>query len=128
MPTVLQRASRLAMSRSLTLTFPGDPKPAPRPRFGQGVTYMPKNYTAYKEALAWAFKAKIKKPMEGSIIIVLDFYRRTRGKVDVDNLAKTVMDAGNGVAWVDDSQIVELHSSKFLGCANPCTEIRLEEL
>ena len=29
-------------------------------------------------------------------------------KVDVDNLAKAVMDALNGVAWGDDSQVVKI--------------------
>ena len=116
--------------RTITLTFDGDPIPAPRPRFGQGRTYMPSRYTAYKLALAWAFKAKMgrRKPMRGSIILVLDFYRKTRGKVDLDNLAKTVMDAGNGVVWEDDSQIIDKHTRKFLGCAEPRTEIRLEEV
>lgn len=31
---------------------------------------------------------------------------------DVDNLAKSVLDALNGVAWEDDSQIVRLSTSK----------------
>ena len=33
-------------------------------------------------------------------------------KPDVDNLAKTVLDALNGVAWADDAQVVELHCVK----------------
>ncbi len=31
---------------------------------------------------------------------------------DIDNLIKSVLDALNGVAWVDDSQIVRLSASK----------------
>ena len=118
------------MPRSITLTFDGDPVPAPRPRFGQGATYMPARYIAYKEALAWAFKAKMgrRKPMRGPIILVLDFYRKNRTRVDLDNLEKTVLDAGGGVVWEDDSQIIDLHSRKFLGCDEPRTEISLEEV
>ena len=116
--------------RSITFTFDGDPVPAPRPRFGQGGTYMPARYTAYKLALAWAFKAEMKrrKPMYCAISITLDFYRKNHRKVDLDNLEKTVMDAGTGVVWLDDSQIVEKHTKKFLGCDEPRTEIRLEEV
>ena len=33
-------------------------------------------------------------------------------KPDVDNFAKAVMDACNGVLYVDDSQVVDLHVSK----------------
>ncbi|KKL26395.1 hypothetical protein LCGC14_2395750 [marine sediment metagenome] len=118
------------MPRSITLSLPGDPVPAPRPRFGQGGTYMPERYTDYKLGLAWAFKAEMgrKKPMRGPLIIVLNFYRKTRGKVDIDNLEKTVLDAGNGVVWEDDSQIVEMHSRKVLGCADPRVEVMLEEI
>jgi Holliday junction resolvase RusA-like endonuclease len=34
------------------------------------------------------------------------------GKPDIDNLAKTVMDALNGIAYRDDSQVVQLAISK----------------
>lgn len=33
-------------------------------------------------------------------------------KPDVDNIVKSVMDALNGVAWVDDKQVVVLHAEK----------------
>ena len=118
------------MSRPIKFTFPGDPVPAPRPRFGQGRTYMPAGYTDYKEGLAWAFKAEMKrrKPMRGPIVLVLEFHRKNRRRVDLDNLAKTVMDAGNGVVWEDDSQVFDKHTRKVLGCADPRVEVTLEEV
>jgi Holliday junction resolvase RusA-like endonuclease len=36
-------------------------------------------------------------------------------KPDIDNLLKTIMDAGNEVLWKDDSQVVELHARKAYG-------------
>ena len=36
------------------------------------------------------------------------------GKPDADNIAKAVCDAGNGVLWVDDAQVVELHVTRFV--------------
>lgn len=43
-------------------------------------------------------------------------------KNDVDNVCKLVMDALNGVAYADDSQIVELHGIKYWA-EEPRTEI-----
>ncbi len=40
---------------------------------------------------------------------------RPTGRPDVDNLAKGVMDALNGIAYADDSQIVRLTASKHYG-------------
>jgi Holliday junction resolvase RusA-like endonuclease len=34
---------------------------------------------------------------------------------DVDNVAKAVLDAANGVLWVDDRQVVQLQISKLIG-------------
>jgi Holliday junction resolvase RusA-like endonuclease len=45
-------------------------------------------------------------------------------KCDVDNLAKGVLDALNGVAFADDSQIVELHVTKSYGDVGR-TEVKL---
>ena len=116
------------MPTTITLRFAGDPMPAPRPRFGKGVTYMAVKYTAYKEVLGWAFREQLKKPLEGPLALTLDFYRRTRQRCDLDNLEKTVLDAGSNVAWVDDAQIIDMHSRKFLGCADPRTEVTLTEV
>lgn len=37
---------------------------------------------------------------------------RPTTKPDADNVAKAIADACNGVVWVDDAQVVELHVSK----------------
>lgn len=33
---------------------------------------------------------------------------------DVDNIAKAVLDAGNGVLWLDDAQVVQLEIGKMI--------------
>lgn len=45
---------------------------------------------------------------------------------DIDNLMKAIQDALNGVAYVDDKQIVEEHSYKWYS-EKPRVEIELEE-
>ena len=37
---------------------------------------------------------------------------RPTTKPDADNVAKAISDACNGIVWVDDAQVVELHVSK----------------
>ena len=37
---------------------------------------------------------------------------RPTTKPDADNVAKVIADACNGIVWVDDAQVVELHVSK----------------
>lgn len=48
-------------------------------------------------------------------------------KNDIDNLVKTVADAGNGVIYEDDSQIVEVVASKYWS-EHPRTEIYITRL
>lgn len=59
----------------------------------------------------------------GNIQLYVSMYRFSRQMVDLDNLMKHLQDAGNGLLWVDDSQItgygrVEL----FVDRDNPRTE------
>lgn len=48
-------------------------------------------------------------------------------KPDLDNEAKSVLDACNGILYKDDSQIVDLSVSKFYS-EEPRVEIRVEEI
>lgn len=49
------------------------------------------------------------------------------GKPDIDNLAKTVMDAINGVVYADDAQVVMIAASKRYrtDCEAPMTTVRV---
>lgn len=48
-------------------------------------------------------------------------------KPDVDNYIKSVFDGLNQVIWKDDSQVVDLHVSKFYS-ENPRIEVEIREL
>ncbi|MDE5977460.1 MAG: RusA family crossover junction endodeoxyribonuclease, partial [Turicibacter sp.] len=48
-------------------------------------------------------------------------------KPDADNIAKSVLDALNGIAYVDDKQIVKLMVDKWYG-EEPCVHVKLIEL
>lgn len=44
---------------------------------------------------------------------------------DADNIAKAVMDAGNGVLWLDDGQIAALRVEKWIGAQGEAPYVRL---
>ena len=43
-----------------------------------------------------------------------DFLWATKSRQDVDNISKTILDALNGVAWLDDRQVVDLEIHKVI--------------
>ena len=53
--------------------------------------------------------------------------REIPGKPDLDNVAKAVLDACNGVAYIDDKQVVRLTVSKRYG-ASPGIEVHMYEV
>lgn len=106
----------------------------PRPRhMRNGHTYMPSEYTAYKRRIAEAYLAAGGADMGGApVALTIDVMRELPGsrprrvgaeadtvRPDVDNIAKGVMDALNGVAYGDDSQVVSLSVIKCDRTRNP---------
>ena len=109
-----------------------EPLPQPRPRFSRfGGVYFPKTFTEYKAKISKAAVKAMdnKPPMTGEITAKLKFFRKykrnSRRYGDCDNLSKAVLDALNGICYVDDSQIVEVTSVKETDKAKPRIEIEL---
>lgn len=109
----------------MRLTLNKRPFPKERPRSTKsGVIYTPrKTKQAEKEiADAWRDTFGDRPPFEGPVSIRLDLYDdlaiidvkaivgadKSKLRGDIDNYAKTILDALNGVAFVDDRQIQEL--------------------
>lgn len=104
---------------------------AARPRVTGFGTYLPKKTKDYRKKIQDAFIAScggrvapIAKPNPVGVEIYI--YRalpKSRPKKmlseidvfkpDVDNVSKNVLDALNGLAWEDDSQVTCLHIEKF---------------
>lgn len=79
-------------------------------------------------------------PFRKPLSVVIDFYfsrprsrkheRYHTTRPDLDNLAKLVLDCGNGIIWEDDKQIVHLSVSKHY-CSSegqPGFQIEVEEI
>ena len=117
--------------KKFNITIPITPVPKARPRFTRyGHTYTPKKTADYEKAIAEYWRQATNGFMydkEQALIVNLVFGLpipkstsksktelmangtiRPLKKPDVDNLAKAVMDGLNGVAWVDDSQVVRV--------------------
>lgn len=107
------------------IDLPLDPIPCPRPKVSRyGGAYYPAKYSRWKAAAAkllpaCLFNAGIVRELAGPLIVSLVLRvtrpkasKLTHPKPDVDNYAKSVMDACNGLAWEDDSQVVRLEVSK----------------
>ena len=104
------------------IVIPWPPRSKGRPRMTKsGHTYTPPETRKAEEAIRAAFKEAMPNwtPLEGPIEVAIFMHdsklrislrttgdyesRKLRG--DIDNYGKLVLDALNGVAWVDDRQI-----------------------
>ncbi|MBR5276802.1 MAG: RusA family crossover junction endodeoxyribonuclease [Bacteroidaceae bacterium] len=109
----------------VTITILGKPMSKGRPRFGNGFTYTPKKTIEYENLVRLAWMQSGAEKLSGYISASVYAYfpipksvsKKKRAemcggfyakKPDCDNIAKIVLDALNGVAYDDDSQIVML--------------------
>ena len=120
--------------RSISFTVLGTPIAQGRGRAtivrGHAAIYDPPESRAWKQEVRSAASAALGKPslIEGPIEVSLRFWFPRPSRIvwktrpmpsewmpcgkDVDNLAKSVLDALNSILWKDDSQVVRLVSEK----------------
>ncbi len=123
-----------------TFTYSGTVRGQGRPRFGRHGVYESPADTAYKKAIADAYREQCgtyynSRPIRVTIDIAraLPAYRAKRGikceqdviKPDLDNVAKAVLDALSQVAYEDDRQIVALTVRKFPRVAAECDRLHV---
>ncbi|MCH7761682.1 RusA family crossover junction endodeoxyribonuclease [candidate division TA06 bacterium] len=97
-----------------TITVPGPPVPKQRPRRNaRGVWYTPSRTKRYEEKVGWhARSAGLSAALTGSVKLEIRLWLPDRRRRDIDNIAKSIADGLNGVAWEDDSQVTELVVSR----------------
>lgn len=64
--------------------------------------------------------------MQGPVIVRIMVYRKRRHG-DLDNILKALLDALNGVAYRDDSQVVEIRAQRFDDPCAPRVEIMVTQ-
>ena len=114
----------------------GKPQPKQRPRFNRrtGTAYTPKETHEYERDVRLSFRGKYPQAVKllGAVSVSIDAYFETpkscskamrdrmlsgdvrpAKKPDADNIIKAVCDALNGVAYVDDGQVVSVSCRKL---------------
>lgn len=79
-----------------------------------------REYAALKVRNQWEAE-----PLTGDISITYRFYGTN---ADIDNLLKCLQDSLNGICFLDDRQIVELHAYVFRKDSNKHVEVGIQEL
>lgn len=135
----------------IEFTVYGEPIAQGRPRFaviaGHARAYDPAKSRDYKDYVRLA-AAEIAPPklLEGALAVAVKVYRpmpkafskkktaeaeaglvRPTTKPDSDNYLKGIKDALNSVIWKDDSQIVDVHVSKWYS-QRPRVEVQIQNL
>jgi len=115
---------------------PGPPVPKGRPRVFYDKAHQrfraatPGKTAEAEQRIAqhfW-FNYRRRELLTGRLRMTLRFYIDNFRRVDADNLEKTVKDALNGKAYVDDSQIDETNVRVVRGVPNPRTEVEIWRL
>jgi Holliday junction resolvase RusA-like endonuclease len=103
-----------AVSAELTIVIPGPPRAWQRAVVANGRTLTPRTMRAHKQhAVVCMRAAALASRWEmatGPVRLEIDCYRRRLATAvpDGDNYSKLHCDAGNGILWRDDAQVVEL--------------------
>ncbi len=117
----------------MKFTIPGRPVGKERPRTARGHTYTPQRTQLYEALVIVSLRkttprveALLQGPLEVTIVwskqVTKSWSKKRKaealagvyavGMPDVDNVAKSITDALNGVAYDDDSQVAVLHVSR----------------
>lgn len=133
---------------SIKIIIPGVPVPKARPRVTRGgFTYTPKKTRDYEQLVKDIYSLKGEYLGESAIVAEIDLYfpipksylkKRRQAilngeekyikKPDLDNCIKSILDALNGIAYKDDSQIIEIRVRKSYTDQEPRAEVRLLEV
>lgn len=135
----------------ITFIVDGTAVPKQRPRLGGRTAYTPKKTRDYEERVREAFRSSYYGfvpvfmkgiPVKACIEIIQQIpkswsnsktIKAERGEIvptsrngDVDNIAKSILDALNGLVYEDDCQVTTLMVVKRYG-ADPYAVVRFEE-
>lgn len=105
----------------------GNPPPKLRVRCGKGGRAYKVDDPA-EQATGYQLRRAFRGTLRGPIVVSCGFYRSDERQVDYDNLLKHLYDAGNGVLWADDHQIIGGFSYMTLDRSNPRTIVVISPL
>lgn len=110
-------------SAVVAITVPWETRVKKRARVTGRGTYKEDDADEKATAAFLRIKWGARPVLVGPVSLTVVAYRKTKRRADIDNIAKHVMDAGNGIIWEDDSQVVTLVACKVLSDPDPRTVI-----
>jgi crossover junction endodeoxyribonuclease RusA len=114
----------VANPATLILPFPPSANRYWRSVPGRGVL-LSAEARRYKEDAGMVALAAGVRPVDGPVALTVTLYRPAK-RGDLDNRIKVLLDAlGGGIAYRDDSQVVELHAYRRDDAANPRVEVQV---
>jgi len=141
----------LEMTFITMFTVYGEPVGKQRPRFSRRgnfvSTYTPQKTKTYEDEIRLMAKAAMgaSEPLETPVTVAiyirvgipvsytkqmkkyaLEEILKPTKKPDIDNIAKCFLDAMNGIVYLDDKQVVNLHITKLFA-ETPAVEVMVKE-
>ena len=109
-----------------TVWIPGRPKPKERPRFSKnGHSYTPAATQSYESMVRQAWTdgggelieddpclIVMRFTVDGCMVTVEEVKWQSKMRGDIDNYGKSIMDGLQGVAYVNDKQVVSMTAEK----------------
>lgn len=121
--------------------LPVPPTAKGRPRVvrvqGFSRTYTPDKTVDAEERVKWHLRALGARVVAGPVELVIDFFvkmpKKPKGRYpttrpDLDQYVKLLLDAGNGLLWVDDSQVIRITAQKVYAMGEPCIKLEVREV
>jgi len=132
------------MDEPTFIEIPGKPFAKQRARVGKWGAYTPKPTVDHEADIAARTKDAFAEPLEGPVSVEIRaifeppkswtkkktqelLWRAHTQRPDLDNVAKSILDGMNGIAFNDDSQVADLRVIKLWG-APAKTLVRIEGL
>lgn len=128
------RFADVAPTARLDFVVPGSPVPKARARVvltprGKARAFTPAKTVDYERTVAtYALVARQRCaawPLGGLYAVTIEV-RRIQQRGDLDNIIKSALDACNGVLWVDDAQVVEIHAARVPVTVDECLRVLVE--
>lgn len=91
--------------------------PKARARVGAHRAFTPERVKGWESSVGWACRLAMRdaEPFTGDIAVALTFTVGASQPGDLDNFCKSILDALNGVAYTDDSQVTRLSAELVRG-------------
>lgn len=115
----------------VAFVVPGAPVPKARARVMRGYSFTPPRSRAYEAHVAECARAALARTAwrrDGAAYALRVVVHRAARRGDLDNFLKSVGDALNKVAWIDDSRVVVLEARMTVDRDRPRVEVEIEEV